>query len=106
VGKLKEAFSAVDGALKDVITISFATEKYDEKISGLKFDLDILEEKVKSIVAEKSNLSSNDFEEKYNKINKRYTATSSDIKTLLKEKEKMTLKRNKLMSLFIFRKWT
>lgn len=53
VGKLKEAFSAVDGALKDVITISFATEKYDEKISGLKFDLDILEEKVKSIVAEK-----------------------------------------------------
>jgi len=54
VGKLKEAFSAVDGALKDVITISFATEKYDEKISGLKFDLDILEEKVKSIVAEKA----------------------------------------------------
>lgn len=54
MGKLKEAFSAVDGALKDVITISFATEKYDEKISGLKFDLDILEEKVKSIVAEKA----------------------------------------------------
>lgn len=88
--------------LKDVITISFATEKYDEKISGLKFDLDILEEKVKSIVAERSNLSSNDFEEKYNEINKRYTATSSDIKTLLKEKEEMTLKRNKLMSFIYF----
>ena len=88
--------------LKDAITISFATEKYDEKISGLKFDLDILEEKVKSIVAERSNLSSKDFEENYNEINKRYTTTSSDIKALLKEKEETILKRNKLMSFIYF----
>lgn len=84
--------------LKEVIDTVFNVEKHDKKLSDLKFDLDILEEKVKSIVAERGILSSSEFEEKYNEINNAYNKTSSDIRNLLNEKENILLKRNKLLS--------
>lgn len=71
----------------------------------LKIELGVLEEKVKSLVAERGkDGEESDFLKKYEEINTRFNKTTLKISELKKEKENKQLKKNKLLSYIAFLK--
>ena len=102
---LMEDRDEIISGLEEAIEAALTLDSIDSKIEDLKIELGVLEEKVKTLVAERGkDGEESDFLKKYEEINTRFNKTTLKISELKKEKENKQLKKNKLLSYIAFLK--
>ena len=84
--------------LEEVVNSTLSLDAIDIKIEDLKIELEVLEEKVKTLVAERGQDGSEKFIKKYEEVNNRFNKTALRISELKKERDDKLLKKNKLLS--------